>query len=92
MHFKQLNLSPPEENNIMVNVSYMLNLLHVKWLKVCWPLHNIPQVFPLAFPVAYFVHSHLWTEKHIDLVHAMLIWLHDFLCYAKGFGKLRDLS
>ncbi|XP_053100138.1 endophilin-B1 isoform X1 [Hemicordylus capensis] len=30
----QLNLSPPEENNIMVNVSYMLNLLHVKWLKV----------------------------------------------------------
>ncbi|KAF7243465.1 Endophilin-B1 [Varanus komodoensis] len=29
----QLNLSPPEENNIMVNVSYMLNLLHVKWLK-----------------------------------------------------------
>ncbi|XP_060629861.1 endophilin-B1 isoform X1 [Anolis sagrei] len=30
----QLNLSPPEENNIMVNVSYMLNLLHVKWLQV----------------------------------------------------------
>ncbi|XP_048352968.1 endophilin-B1 isoform X1 [Sphaerodactylus townsendi] len=30
----QLNLSPPDENNIMVNVSYMLNLLHVKWLKI----------------------------------------------------------
>ncbi|XP_077189216.1 endophilin-B1 isoform X2 [Paroedura picta] len=30
----QLNVSPPEENNIMVNVSYMLNLLHVKWLKI----------------------------------------------------------
>ncbi|XP_050818159.1 endophilin-B1 isoform X1 [Gopherus flavomarginatus] len=30
----QLNTSQPEENNIMVNVSYMLNLLHVKWLKV----------------------------------------------------------
>ncbi|XP_034978393.1 endophilin-B1 isoform X2 [Zootoca vivipara] len=29
----QLNLSPPEENNIMVNVSYMLNLVHVKWLQ-----------------------------------------------------------
>ncbi|KAM7161927.1 endophilin-B1 isoform 3-T4 [Macrochelys suwanniensis] len=29
----QLNTSQPEENNIMVNVSYMLNLLHVKWLK-----------------------------------------------------------
>ncbi|XP_062353141.1 endophilin-B1 isoform X1 [Cinclus cinclus] len=30
----QLNTSQPEENNIMVNVSYMLNLLHVKWLKI----------------------------------------------------------
>ncbi|XP_077641558.1 endophilin-B1 isoform X1 [Lonchura striata] len=30
----QLNISQPEENNIMVNVSYMLNLLHVKWLKI----------------------------------------------------------
>ncbi|XP_015725670.1 endophilin-B1 isoform X3 [Coturnix japonica] len=29
----QLNTSQPEENNIMVNVSYVLNLLHVKWLK-----------------------------------------------------------
>nr|XP_025972259.1 endophilin-B1 isoform X1 [Dromaius novaehollandiae] len=29
----QLNTSQPEENNIMVNVSYLLNLLHVKWLK-----------------------------------------------------------
>ncbi|KAM6080564.1 endophilin-B1 isoform X1 [Pelecanus crispus] len=30
----QLNTSQPEENNIMVNVSYVLNLLHVKWLKI----------------------------------------------------------
>ncbi|XP_075280969.1 endophilin-B1 isoform X1 [Opisthocomus hoazin] len=30
----QLNTSQPEENNIMVNVSYVLNLLHVKWLKM----------------------------------------------------------
>nr|XP_009671490.1 PREDICTED: endophilin-B1 [Struthio camelus australis] len=30
----QLNTSQPEENSIMVNVSYMLNLLHVKWLKI----------------------------------------------------------
>ncbi|XP_019357106.1 PREDICTED: endophilin-B1 isoform X2 [Gavialis gangeticus] len=30
----QLNTSQPEENNFMVNVSYMLNLLHVKWLKI----------------------------------------------------------
>ncbi|XP_025972262.1 endophilin-B1 isoform X4 [Dromaius novaehollandiae] len=30
----QLNTSQPEENNIMVNVSYLLNLLHVKWLKI----------------------------------------------------------
>ncbi|XP_038000002.1 endophilin-B1 isoform X1 [Motacilla alba alba] len=30
----QLNISQPEDNNIMVNVSYMLNLLHVKWLKI----------------------------------------------------------
>ncbi|XP_071606712.1 endophilin-B1 isoform X5 [Heliangelus exortis] len=30
----QLNTSQPEDNNIMVNVSFMLNLLHVKWLKI----------------------------------------------------------
>lgn len=34
---KQLNSARPEGDNIMVNFSYMLNFLHVKWLKVCWP-------------------------------------------------------
>uniref|UniRef100_A0A5F8H6K6 Endophilin-B1 n=1 Tax=Monodelphis domestica TaxID=13616 RepID=A0A5F8H6K6_MONDO len=29
----QLNSTQPEGDNIMVNLSYMLNLLHVKWLK-----------------------------------------------------------
>lgn len=64
MCFKQLNLSPPEENNIMVNVSYMLNLLHVKWLKVCWPLVFITflQVFPLAFLLSCFAYSDIWNE------------------------------
>ncbi|XP_043859183.1 endophilin-B1 isoform X2 [Dromiciops gliroides] len=30
----QLNSTQPEGDNIMVNLSYMLNLLHVKWLKI----------------------------------------------------------
>ncbi|XP_055979647.1 endophilin-B1 isoform X1 [Sorex fumeus] len=30
----QLNSSRPEGDNIMVNFSYMLNFLHVKWLKI----------------------------------------------------------
>uniref|UniRef100_A0A8C9DSY6 Endophilin-B1 n=1 Tax=Prolemur simus TaxID=1328070 RepID=A0A8C9DSY6_PROSS len=33
----QLNSARLEGDNIMVNFSYMLNFLHVKWLKVCWP-------------------------------------------------------
>lgn len=34
---KQLNSARLEGDNIMVNFSHMLNFLHVKWLKVCWP-------------------------------------------------------
>lgn len=34
---KQLNSARLEGDSIMVNFSYMLNFLHVKWLKVCWP-------------------------------------------------------
>ncbi|XP_031825248.1 endophilin-B1 isoform X1 [Antechinus flavipes] len=30
----QLNSTQPEGDNFMVNLSYMLNLLHVKWLKI----------------------------------------------------------
>jgi len=65
---KQLNTSQPEENNIMVNVSYVLNLLHVKWLKVCWP-----PVF-IHFPIKCFLLLSSSFGLVSDVLHSKLDW------------------
>ncbi|XP_055497303.1 endophilin-B1-like isoform X1 [Leucoraja erinacea] len=82
----QLNATQAEGDNLMVNLSYMLNLLHVKWLKNCLAVslpcgygkaaldRGLPQIqLPLA--LASFT---LWAEEVTNAEQEVRITQSDF--------------